>query len=390
MRKKVKRSILTIALLATGCTVANAQFFDFRGDVHTSEYDGLPIYLIKTDVVYRDKAVRVDSCTVKDGKYSFHMAAPERPYVAVVALPEKDNHYVYGLPEITCIVEDGKVEADCHGFSYVLRGGKLNQSYDDTYLIYDRQVKAETERMMKERQAAEAKQPYADAENDAYSAKLKALYDGIRPRLRQFVAQNITNDVGAHLFLTYPDSYWPADFRQSMRQQVDSTYLRLAEARDKAEQDAVDYAVKARQETKAGNPYRDFQSATTDGTAVRFSDYVEKGKVTLLDFWASWCGPCIQEATDLKQLYASYHEKGFNIVSVSLDSNREKWLAAIKKYDLPWTHLSSVKGFKDPAAIEYGVSAIPFIVLIDQQGNIALQNMHGPVLHAKIKELMEF
>lgn len=383
------KKLLLSALLAASTMAAGAQTFHFKGNIHTTEYDGLPIYLIKQDVVFRDQLEKIDSCTVHDGKYSFHVAAPDSAFMATIALPPKDNHFVYGLPEIACIVEDGTVEADCQGFAYTLKGGVLNQQYDDTYLAYDRQVKAETEKMMQQRAKAEQHRQFTDTENEAYGDRLRSLYDSIRPMLRNFIQQNITNKVGAHLFLTYPQDYWPAEFCQQMRQQVNPAYLQQAEARDKAAADAVAYAQVAHQNTTAGHAFRDFPSFTTDGTPVQFSQYVESGKVTLLDFWASWCAPCIQESKELKQLYEQYHAKGFNIVSVSLDSNKQKWLDAIERHQLPWTHISSVKGFKDPAATEYAVSAIPFVVLIDQQGNIALLNMHGPVLREKIKELME-
>ena len=107
----------------------------------------------------------------------------------------------------------------------------------------------------------------------------------------------------------------------------------------------------------------------------------------MLDFWASWCGPCIQETKDLKALYAEYHAKGLNVVSVSLDTDKQKWLAAVKRNQLPWTHISTLKGFKDNGAIEYAVQAIPYVVLIDRDGRIVLQNKHGEFLTNKIKEL---
>lgn len=367
----------------------HAQRFELKGNVHTKEYDGLTIYLNVRDVIDRDKTVRLDSCIIADGQYSFSVAAPDSLCWAVVALPPKDHHFVYGLPELSCIVEPGKVEADCEGFTQTLRGGTLNQQYDDLCLCHDREVRAKVDAMMKQREEAEKHHPYTDAENDAYSQRLAALYQGNRKYMEQFVAANIGNPVGAHLLLTYGKSYFSDGFYDEMCAKVNPAYLRRAEARDRAALEAQRQAEQARQATKAGNPYKDFASLTTDGKAVRFSDYVEKGKVTLLDFWASWCGPCILESKELKKLYADYHAKGFNIVSVSLDSNKQKWLDAIAKHQLPWTHISSLKAFKDPGALAYAVSAIPYVVLIDRDGNILLQNMHGPVLHAKIKELFK-
>ncbi len=384
----MKKNLLAAALLIFGIA-ASAQTFDFSADIHTRQYDGLTIYLIKKDVVDKEKLERVDSCKIADGRYHFSMAAPDSAYWAVVALPPKDRHFAYGLPELNCIVEAGKVSADCRDYTQTLKGGTFNQQYDDMVMKYDRAVRSVVDSMMQERQVVEKKRPYTDAENEAYSKKLAALYQGNRQYLCNFIAANIGNKVGAHLFLTYGKDYFPADFQKEMCTKVNPAYLQQAEKQVEAELEAQKLAEQARLNTKAGNPYKDFASKTTDGKEVRFSDYVEKGKVTLLDFWASWCGPCIQEAKELKKLYTQYHGKGFNVVSVSLDTNRQKWLDAIEKHQLPWTHISSLKGFKDDGALAYAVQAIPYIVLIDRNGNIVLQNMHGPVLHDKIKELSE-
>ena len=383
----MKNRLLTAALLVFGLT-ASAQNFDFTADIHTKEYDGLTIYLIKTDVVDKEKLERVDSCKITDGMYHFSMMAPDSAYWAVVALPPKDRHFVYALPELNCIVEAGRVEADCHDYVQTLKGGTLNQQYDDMVMRHDREARSVVDSMIKVRQEVERTRPYTDAENEDYSKKLASLYQGNRKYLCNFIADNIDNKVGAHLFLTYGKDFFPVDFWEEMCRKVSPDYLQQAKLLSEMEIDAQKRARQARLNTKVGNPYVDFVSKTTDGKEVNFSEYVEKGKVTLLDFWASWCGPCIQESEDLKTLYDEYHGKGFNVVSVSLDTDRGKWVEAIDKHHLPWVHVSSLKGFKDEGALAYAVQAIPYVVLIDGNGDIVLQNMHGPVLHDKIKELL--
>lgn len=300
----------------------------------------------------------------------------------------KDRHFVYALPELNCIVEAGQVEADCHDYVQTLKGGTLNQQYDDMVMRHDREARSVVDSMIKVRQEVERTRPYTDAENEDYSKKLASLYQGNRKYLYNFIADNIDNKVGARLFLTYGKDFFPVDFWEEMCRKVSPDYLQQAKLLSEMEIDAQKRARQARLNTKVGHPYVDFVSKTTDGKEVDFSEYVEKGKVTLLDFWASWCGPCIQESEDLKTLYDEYHGKGFNVVSVSLDTDRGKWVEAIGKHHLPWVHVSSLKGFKDEGALAYAVQAIPYVVLIDGNGNIVLQNMHGPVLHDKIKELL--
>ena len=367
---------------------ASAQTFDFSADIHTHEYDGLTIYLIKNDVVWRDRAIRIDSCKIVGGKYHFSLPAPDSAFVATVALPPKNKNFMYGLPEIQCIVEDGKVNADCRGFALTLKGGKLNQSYDDDFLTHNRMLRQKVDSMMSRRDSIEKHRQLTDAEDGAYTTQIKAMYDGLKPFLCRFIACNITNDVGAYMFLSYSDDYFDPSFVADMRSKVSHVYLREKEEREAAQRKAIETAERNHRLTTVGNHYRDFESKTIDGKAVRLSDYVKHGHVTLLDFWASWCGPCLMEAQELKKLYTSYHAKGFDIVSLSLDTSRDNWLSAIKKHQLTWQHISSLKGFKDPGALQYAVSAIPYVVLIDRNGNIVLQNIHGKQLHQKIRQVM--
>lgn len=380
---KTRNLVFLFAML--GCAV-NAQTFNFTCNIHTKDYDGLTIYLLKNDVVDKQKTDKIDSCIIKEGQYHFSILAPDSACWGLVALPPKDKNFVYGLPELSVAVEQGNVVADCQGYTQTLRGGTINQQYDDMVLSHERELRKQVDQMMAQRQEIEKKRSYTDAENEAYTKRLNQLYQGNRKYMYEFIAANISNQIGARLFLTYGKEFFPADFYNEMRGKVNPAYLSRAEALRQAEIDAQKYAEQERKATAVGNPFKDFDSKTVDGKDIRFSELVEKGKVTLLDFWASWCIPCIQESKELKELYKTYHGKGFNIVSVSLDTDKQKWLHAIQKHELPWTHISTLKGFKDPGAIEYAVQAIPYIILIDRNGNIINQNQHGDILHNAIKE----
>ncbi len=113
-----------------------------------------------------------------------------------------------------------------------------------------------------------------------------------------------------------------------------------------------------------------------------------KGKVVLIDFWASWCGPCRKENPNVVAMYGKYHDKGFEIYSVSLDKDRSSWLAAIAKDNLIWPdHVSDLKYWKSEGAAAYGVTSIPFTVLVDKKGKIVAKKLRGDELENKVKEL---
>ncbi|MBN9386052.1 MAG: AhpC/TSA family protein [Chitinophagaceae bacterium] len=138
--------------------------------------------------------------------------------------------------------------------------------------------------------------------------------------------------------------------------------------------------------TDIGQPAPDFTQTDTAGSDVRLSSF--KGKYILVDFWASWCGPCRRENPAVVKAWQRFHPKGFDILGVSLDNNREKWLEAIKKDQLPWTHVTDLNGWQNSAARLYGVRGIPMNYLLDKKGKIIAKNLRGQALVEKLAALL--
>ena len=135
--------------------------------------------------------------------------------------------------------------------------------------------------------------------------------------------------------------------------------------------------------------YTNFSLPSPDGKELKLSKTVKKNDYTLLDFWASWCGPCMMELPYLKAAYAEYKDKGFEIFAVSYDNDAESWKAAIADNDMGWVHVSALKGWECPTQQLYGVYSIPRNLLIDKKGNIVAENLRGEELTAKLAELLK-
>lgn len=134
--------------------------------------------------------------------------------------------------------------------------------------------------------------------------------------------------------------------------------------------------------------YTDFSLPTPDGKELKLSKTVHKNEYTLLDFWASWCGPCMGEVPYLKTVYETYHDRGFEIFAVSYDNDAEAWKSAIAENGMNWIHVSSLNGWESPTQAMYQVYSIPRNLLIDGEGYIIAENLRGEELVAKLAELM--
>lgn len=130
----------------------------------------------------------------------------------------------------------------------------------------------------------------------------------------------------------------------------------------------------------------DFTAPNPEGKTISLKESL--GKVTIVDFWASWCGPCRAENPNVVAIYNELHSKGLNIVGVSLDKDAAKWKEAIAKDKLTWIHVSHLKFWDEPIAAQYGVQSIPATFILDSSGNIVARDLRGEELKAKIKELL--
>ena len=155
----------------------------------------------------------------------------------------------------------------------------------------------------------------------------------------------------------------------------------------------LDFAKKmlANIEKKApGKQYIDMTIKDLDGRERKLSEWIGRGQYVMIDFWASWCGPCRQEMPNVVANYVKYHEKGFEIIGISFDSKDEAWRKALKDLGMTWPQLSDLGGWKSAAADVYGISSIPTSILIDGTGKIVALNLRGEKLGEKLQEIYGF
>lgn len=147
----------------------------------------------------------------------------------------------------------------------------------------------------------------------------------------------------------------------------------------------LEQRIAAERLTAIGKPAPAFTQDDVNGKPLSLADL--KGKVVLLDFWASWCSPCRAENPNMLKQYKIYKDKGFEILSVSLDAKKNDWIKAIEEDGLPWLHVSDLKGWNNAAGRLYGVRGVPACYLIDRDGKIIADNVRGEKLNEKLAEI---
>lgn len=365
--------ILTTALLIASCNNLKDNEFLISGVANGVE-NGKKVFV---EVQTETGTLAKDTAVIKDGKFELK-GITEGVDLGFIRI---ENEQI-NLP---IILEEGKIDINIvkDSLHKSILGGTPN---NDKFQKFNTESRAISEKVVKfEKDNGPAMQK-AQMSNDTVTInKLLKEYQKFQDEMNGYSKKFIKEN---------PDAYLSALLLENflMRQYLAPEEIKIyfeglnKEVKDTKSGKKIKTALDSMSAMVVGKPAPNFSAPTPDGKTISLKESL--GKVTIIDFWASWCGPCRAENPNVVALYNEFHPKGLNIIGVSLDKDAAKWKDAIAKDGLTWSHVSNLKFWEDPIAKQYNVQSIPATFILDAKGNIVAKDLRGEELRAKVAALL--
>ena len=349
---------ISCAFLALAGLVACQSQVTYSISGKTTAEDGLPVYLVDNL-----SAEIIDSTEVKDGAFIL-VGKTEKD--ALLSVSEQ------GATWQTMFFNDG-TPIELNLIDTVMTASPLNEKL----LACDKALTARISDIMKARGGDGDRMAAAYG---AYEDELKSILEENRDNLipAAFMSQLLEDIEDDSVENPYNEQYAYSrhPYAKKCKEQFD-------------EQNAKWAAINEAKQKVIGEPFIDLEEPDTDGNLHKLSEYLGKGNWVLVDFWASWCGPCRAEMPNVVATYEQYHAKGFDVVGLSFDKDKDAWVKAISDLKMPWIHLSDLKGWQTVASDTYTVKSIPDNILVDPEGKIIARGLRGAELGAKLAEIYD-
>ena len=361
--KKLLLSIVAVLLILCGCNKTK----QFKVNLNLDNSDGQTVVLIKS--LDGKKTIILDTVVMADNKAVFTVDKDDPQALYILVFKEKHDQ-MYLFPDNQDVTVNGDLD---NYFHIEATGGDVMNAYNDYQQHYAQYL---IQFVPLEAAATEAYDNDDSLKYEEVNAKMLEIWDAAHEYQFDYIRNN-------------PDSYLAHYILDDLKTDIElAQVIELAELLtcESVYRDNVNNFIESNMRVELGQPFMDFTLQTADGKDVNLAEIISNNKVTMIDFWASWCGPCRHENPVVKAAYEKYHALGLEIVGISVDRNEAAWLQAVEEDALPYIQVRDAEG---NVGDDYAVVYIPSNFLYDQNGVMIAKGLRGEELEAKLAELLQ-